>query len=209
MKKFVFILAIFLCVAIIFVACSGGGSKSEGAATTSIQGGSESPSSSASGSESASSSASGSESPSASAAQMIEPGQLISKKDAEELIGEKVKEGEKKEQPALGLKTCLYSAESQTSKSFLQISIIQQAFLEPETQQTPSSIFDALKQVMSEPNAEAPKIGDEAFMGMPGLYVLSNGYYIGVSSGGSGDQKEILKKAGEKAIENLKRILGQ
>ena len=70
---------------------------------------------------------------------IIEPKQLISKQDAEQLLGEAVKEGEKSEQPATGQKICFYYAQNEDSLSFLQISITQTAFMKSSSQ-TPESI---------------------------------------------------------------------
>lgn len=140
--------------------------------------------------------------PSASA-KLIEPCDLISKAEAQQYIGQPMKDAEKKQTPAVGLKLCVYSTVSEGSGKFLQIGITQQAFM-PNNGQTPKAIYDAIKGNF--PNAmKIGGIGDDAFITPPGLHLLKGNYYLTVAVGNSNDPKnqELLKTIGKKIIEKI------
>ncbi len=115
MKKLFCILMILIMVVMMLPGCGNNESQS---ATTTVQGGGGSQQPQASGSSSAQASES-------SGGMKIKPEQLISKEDANKLIGEAVKAGVDDEYPQLGLSTCYYAPENQESKNYLQISILQ------------------------------------------------------------------------------------
>lgn len=144
------------------------------------------------------------------AGNVIEPEQLISAEEAERLLGEPVLDGDKKEQPAVGQKTCIYGAQDSESKYFLQVSVTQQSFMDGS--QTPESIYKAIKDAVADPSdqPEVPGIGNEYFIGAPGLHILTDGVYLVISAGNTDDEKtrEILKSAGSLAVENLHARLG-
>lgn len=54
---------------------------------------------------------------------LIEPCELITKPDAETLIGEPVKEAEKSEQQVVGMKLCMYNPQHEDSWAFLQVTL--------------------------------------------------------------------------------------
>jgi hypothetical protein len=143
---------------------------------------------------------------------IIEPEQLISRQEAEDLLGEAVKDGEKREQQEVGQKICFYDMPYRDSAYFIQISITQTAFM-PETGQTVEGIYTALKEALIE-TAEQKKIdgvGDEYFFGTPGLHILKEGYYICVAAGNMNDDRviDILGQAGALAVKNLEYILSE
>jgi hypothetical protein len=134
---------------------------------------------------------------------LIEPCELISRAQAGQLVGEPMKAPEKRENKVVGQKLCIYHAAGEGSFRFLQISLTQQAFM-PTGGQSPKSIYEALK--ANFPKAvEVAGVGDDAFIAPPGLHILKGNYYITIAVGNSDDPKnrEILKAAGEQAIENL------
>ncbi len=115
MKKLFCILLALIAVLATLPGCSNNESQS---ATTTVSQGSQQPQASSSGSEQAPQS-------SGSQGMKIKPEQLISKEDANTLLGETVKEGMDDEYPQLGLSSCYYAPENQESKNYLQISILQ------------------------------------------------------------------------------------
>jgi hypothetical protein len=139
----------------------------------------------------------------AASAKIIEPCDLISKADAQQYIGEPLKDPEKKETPVVGLKLCVYNTVTEGSGKYLQIGLTQQSFM-PANGQTPKSLYDALKNNFK--NAvKIDGVGDDAFISPPGLHVLKGGYYLTIASGNSNDPKtqELLKTIGKKAVDKL------
>ena len=135
---------------------------------------------------------------------LIEPCALISKSEAATLLGEPVKNAEKSEQQAVGMKLCMYNPVDDNSMRFLQITLTQPGFMPPNGQ-TPSSIFHALKTGLSEKQLILEGLGDEAFIATGGIYILKGEYYISIGAGNI-DRPEIqerLKAAGKKALGNL------
>lgn len=116
MKKLLIILIVLIMMMMMFPGCT---EKESQSATTTVSQGSQQPQTSSSSGEQASQS-SGSQS-----GMKIKPEQLISKDDANTLLGEAVKEGLKDEYQQLGLSSCYYAPENQESKNYLQISILQ------------------------------------------------------------------------------------
>jgi hypothetical protein len=140
---------------------------------------------------------------------IIDPCELISKADAEQLAGEVFKDAEKKENKVVGQKICLYDSAKEDSFRLFQISLTQQAFM-PNNGQSPKAIYDALK--ANFPNAaKVDGIGDDAFIAPPGLHVLAGDYYITIAVGNSDNPKnrQILKAAGKKAVVSLKKLTGK
>ncbi len=138
---------------------------------------------------------------------LIEPCKLITKSDAEALIGEPVKEAEKSEQQVVGMKLCMYNPVDETSMSFLQITLTQQAFMNPGGV-PPSDIFHSIKEAQSEERVDLDGFGDEAFIATGGLYILIDDYYISIGAGNIDSPliRQRLKKAGKTAIKNLANL---
>lgn len=143
---------------------------------------------------------------------IIEPEQLISRQEAEQLLDEAVKEGEKKEQPVVGQKICFYDAQNEDSLSFLQISITQAAFMKSDSQ-TPESIYTVTKEALIETGEQRSigGVGDEYFFGTPGLHILKDGYYLCIAASSSDNSKvqQVLEQAGALAVANLEKALGR
>ena len=137
------------------------------------------------------------------AVKILEACDIITKAEAEQFIGEAVKEAEKKETPQVGLKLCVYNSAKSESNKFLQVGITQESFM-PSSGQSPKSIYSSIKNNF--PNAvKVDGVGDEAFIAPPGLHILSGTYYVTIAVGNSNDPKnrEILKIAGQKAVDKL------
>jgi hypothetical protein len=138
-----------------------------------------------------------------SAAKLIEPCNLVSKADAQQYIGQPLKDAEKKETPAVGLKLCVYTTVSEGSGKLLQIGITQQAFM-PNNGQTPKSIYDALKNNFKDAK-KVDGVGDDAFISPPGLHMMKGNYYVTVAVGNANDPKnqDLLKTIGKKIADQL------
>lgn len=143
---------------------------------------------------------------------VIEPEQLISKLEAEELLGEAVKDGEKSEQPAVGQKICFYDMPYRDSAYFIQISITQTAAM-TAADQTVEDIYLGLKKglIVTADQKEIDGVGDEYFFGTPGLHILKDGYYLCIAAGNMNGDRIIglLEQAGALAVRNLEKILGE
>lgn len=137
---------------------------------------------------------------------LIEPYELITKSEAEQLIGEPLQEAKNTEQKAAGLKISNYNAVKEDSFNFLQVSVTQQAFM-PDNGQSPQAIFRAIRDNYQS-TVKVDGVGDEAFIAPPGIHVLKESYYISIGVGNSDDLKnrELLISAGKKALENLEKL---
>lgn len=80
-----------------------------------------------------------------------------------------------------------------------------------QKEMSPKSMFEALKKALGDPNIDAGRIGEEAFISAPGISILSGEYYIYVAASAidPAQNQQITKQAGELAVNNLKRMLGQ
>ena len=134
----------------------------------------------------------------------IDPCELITQSDAESLLGEPVKAAEKSEQQVVGMKLCMYNPADETSESFLQVMLTQQAFMKPDGV-PPSDIFQSIKEAQSEGRTDLEGFGGEAFIATGGIYILIDEYYISIGAGNT-DRPQIrerLKAAGKTAVDNL------
>jgi hypothetical protein len=143
------------------------------------------------------------------AAQLLEPCKLISKAEAEEIMGTALKEGQYSENKVVGQKICLYEAADSDSFAFLQIGLTQDAFIVPNvlaSGQNAKTIFTSIKDAFPDREGVAG-IGDDAFLATPGLHVLKGGYYLTFGAGNLKRNKDRLISAGEKAVANLEASL--
>lgn len=140
---------------------------------------------------------------------LLEPCELISKAEAEEIMGTALKEGQYSENTVVGQKICLYEAAESGSFAFLQISLTQDAFMAPKViaaGQSAKTIFSSIKEAF--PDRESVGgIGDDAFLATPGLHLLKGDYYLTIGAGNLKSNKGRLISAGEKAVANLEASL--
>lgn len=132
---------------------------------------------------------------------VIEPAMIISREDARALTGVDFGPCTLKEQPAVGLKLCVYEKDG----VFLQLGLTQAAFMIKKGRNTPESIYNSIKAAFQ----DAPRIegvGDDNFIAPPGLHIMKNGYYLTISLGLMNKDREKLKAAGLKAVEKLSAI---
>lgn len=129
---------------------------------------------------------------------VIEPAMIISREDAKALTGVGFDECTVKEQPAVGLKLCVYEKDG----AFLQLGITQGAKMKGGN--TPESIYNSIKGGFKQAS-KIDGVGDDNFIAPPGLHILKNGYYLTVSLGLMTGDREKLRTAGMKAVENLEK----
>ena len=129
---------------------------------------------------------------------VVEPAMIISREDAKALTGVDFDECTVKEQPAVGLKLCVYEKDG----TFLQLGLTQGTTMKGGN--TPESIYSSIKGGFKDA-AKIEGVGDDNFIAPPGLHILKDGYYITVSLGLLTKDKEKLKAAGMKAVDNLGR----
>lgn len=129
---------------------------------------------------------------------VIEPATIISKEDAKALTGVNFDECTVKEQPAVGLKLCVYEKD----EAFLQVGLTQATNMKGGN--TPESIYNSIKSGFKDA-VKIEGVGDDNFIAPPGLHIMKDGYYITVSLGLRTKDREKLKATGIKAVENLGR----
>ncbi len=136
-------------------------------------------------------------------ADVIEPASLISKDEAEGILGKSLDTVETLEQERVGLKQCLYGS----GDDLFQIGFTQQAMMPAGQTQTPEDLYRAIVENF-EDAVEVEGIGDEAYLATPGLHILYDGYYIVIALGNLSDEnnREKLKEAGTLAVANLRAM---
>ena len=134
----------------------------------------------------------------ATGTKIIEPAMLISREDAKTLIGIEFDDCTVKEQPAVGLKLCVYEKEG----ALLQLGLTQTTNMKGGN--TPESIYSSIKGGFKDA-AKIEGVGDDNFVAPPGLHIIKDGYYLTVSLGLLNKNREKLQTAGKKAVENLGR----
>lgn len=140
---------------------------------------------------------------------LVEPCEIISKADAEAIMGTPLKEGRYSENKVVDQKICLYEAADEDSFSFLQISLTQDAFIAPNVLaagQSSKTSFESIKEAFPD-RENVGGIGDDAFIATPGIHILKGDYYLTIGAGNIRSNKERLISAGKKAMENLQAAL--
>jgi hypothetical protein len=127
---------------------------------------------------------------------LIEPAMIISVEDARALTGASFGECTITEQPAVGLKLCVYDKDG----AFLQLGLTQTK----QNGNTPESIYNSIKGAFKDA-AKIEGVGDDNFIAPPGLHIMKDGYYMTVSLGLMNKDKEKLKAVGMKTVSNLSK----
>ena len=140
--------------------------------------------------------------------QLKEPCDLITRAEAESVIGEAVKDGQYGEQKVVGMKKCFYEAANPDSGKFLQITVQQASFMPPQVReagQSPKSIFAETKKMLADGRVDLAGLGDEAFIGTGGLHMLAGDYYItvGVGNPDQDGNRQKLEAAGRLVLTKL------
>ncbi len=125
----------------------------------------------------------------------IEPAMIITREDAKALTSVSFDECVVKEQPAVGLKLCVYEKDG----AFLQLGLTQPKKGEKNI---PESIYNSIKSAFKDA-AKIEGVGDDNFIAPPGLHIMKDGYYITISLGLMTKDREKLRVAGMKAVQNL------
>jgi len=139
---------------------------------------------------------------------IIVPCSLITKTEAEEILGVTLKKPELQDSNnPLGQKICLYSPTKDVSFAFLQISVVQTSAMPPNmvsSAMNAAKIYKQTKENMTDIK-ELTGIGDEAFWGTLGLHILTGDAYIVISLGSSSNPAN-MEKAKKIAGVILKKI---
>lgn len=142
-------------------------------------------------------------------AQLIEPCELITRTEAEEIMGEEMKDGQYSENKVVGLKICFYEAADENSFAFLQISLTQNSFISPNvlaSGQNVQTIYNSIKEAFPD-RQDIKGMGDDAFIATPGIHILKGEYYLTIGVGNINRNKDKLTDAGAKAMAKLEAVL--
>jgi hypothetical protein len=142
------------------------------------------------------------------ATRLWEPCELITRAEAGSLIGAEVRDGQYGEQKAVGMKKCFY--EALDSDTFLQITVQQPEFMPPRvltSGQSPRTLFAETKTMLADGRIDLLGLGDDAFIGTGGLYLLIGDCHItiGVGNPARDGNRQKLEAAGRLVLEKLKR----
>lgn len=140
--------------------------------------------------------------------EIIEPTELLSKAEAEKLLGVTLKEPQIIETKAVGSKMAFYEAVDEKRREYIQVGISQKSFMAKKTLeggQSPKSIYESLKKNFPE-GTLVEGIGDEAFISPSGLHILEGEYYITIiiQEPDNKEENALLKEAGSIVVEKLK-----
>ncbi len=140
---------------------------------------------------------------------LIEPCELITQAEAEEIMGVVFKEGKYSDQEMVGQKICFYETVDENSFVFFQISLTQNAFISPKifaSGQSTQTMFSAIKKAF--PDGEIINgTGDDAFIAPPGIHILYGDYYMTLGAGNINKNRDKLNIASAKAMANLEAAL--
>ncbi|MFO8083731.1 MAG: hypothetical protein R6U27_05375 [Desulfobacterales bacterium] len=141
--------------------------------------------------------------------QLIEPCELIPRTEAEEILGEEMKDGLYSENKVVGQKICFYEAADENSFAFLQVSLTQNSFISANvlaSGQNAQTIFNSIKEAFPD-RQDIEGMGDDAFIATPGIHILKGDYYLTIGVGNINRNKDKLTDAGAKAMANLEVAL--
>ncbi len=185
MKKTVLIVGLLLGVLLLMTACSNPGTSGSGKSNTSQV-------------EEKKDASSG----------LIDPRNLLTRAEAEALMGEALKEAEYNDtKNALGQKIVMYSPTSDKAVRFLQLSLVQNEAMSANLRGSGYNVSKLYQETKKNlPGAQAISgIGDEAFWGTNGLHILKGNVYLNISVGNSSkaENLELAKQAAAKALARL------
>jgi len=138
-------------------------------------------------------------------AKLIEPCNLISKNEAENIMETPLREGHYTENKITGQKICIYEAADKNSFVFLQISLTQNEFIPANilsAGQNAKTIFTSIKNAFPD-RENINEIGDDAFIAPPGIHILKGDYYLTIGAGNIKRNKDKVISAGAKAMANI------
>jgi hypothetical protein len=137
------------------------------------------------------------------AGNLIEPSQLISQADAEQITGAPFDRTERSENKVVGLKLTQYIADD----NYLQIGLTQQAFIETKGV-TVQSLYEETKAAFPGA-AKAAGVGDDAYFVTFGIHILYKGYYFSLCTSLNNNEvdKDRLVQLGKLACANLDKLL--
>jgi hypothetical protein len=139
---------------------------------------------------------------------LVDPQTLLTKAEAETLLGQPVKEPELKDtKNPMGQKLVFFSAVSDKALTFIQISLVQNEGMSKtlrDQKYDVKQLYTDTKKGLND-TKDVAGIGDEAFWGTNGLHILKGSFYINISVGNTSkaENLELAKKVAEKAMPRL------
>jgi len=132
---------------------------------------------------------------------------LLTKAEAEALLGEPVKEPDYQIKEPMGQQLLFFSAEADTAFRFIQVSVVQNEGMSESLQSSGYNVTKLYQETkkMFKDNQLLTGIGDEAFWGTNGLHILKGNYYINISTGNTENPEylELAKNLAAKVIPRL------
>lgn len=135
-----------------------------------------------------------------------DPCGLLTREEAETLMGEQVEDPEQKDtKNPMGQKICFYDMHS--SSRFLQISVVRTADMTAQIRkygQSAAKVYHSTKEMLS-PQENVPGIGDDAFWSIPGLHILKGECYVLVSVGNTSrpENLDLARRIAERVLSRL------
>ena len=136
----------------------------------------------------------------------FDPCGLLTKEEAEALVGEPVKSPAQQDtKNPLGQKMCLYDTVS--SSRLIQISVVRTTDMSPRVRkhgQSASKVYQTTREML-DPVTQVPGVGDDACWGTPGLHILKGEIYVLVSVGNTSRREnlELARRIAEKVLPRL------
>jgi hypothetical protein len=142
-------------------------------------------------------------------AELSDPAQLLSKAEAEVLLDEPIKEPEVEDtENAMGQILYHYDPVSEDSRSFIQISLVKNQLMSDNLKEQDydvTKLYTETKTMLGDVQ-EIEGIGENAFWGTNGLYLVKGDYYLNIAVGNSSDPENLTlaQKIAEKVVERLR-----
>lgn len=142
-----------------------------------------------------------------SASEVTDARSLLTKAEAEALLGEPVKEPDYQVKEPMGQQLLFFSAKSDAALKFIQVSVVQNEGMNDSLRSSGYNVTKLYQETkkMFKDNQSVTGIGDEAFWATNGLHILKSNYYVNISTGNTQDPAnlELAKKVADKVIPRL------
>lgn len=138
---------------------------------------------------------------------LYKPWDLLTEEEAETLLGFDVESEIQKIDP-LGQRIVFYGAVPEEEKDFIQICVVRNEDIEDSLKEQGQSVekfFEEVKKESKETSRPVKDLGDQAFWNMGALHILSDNFYITISTANT-DSPKYLERAKEVAETVLSRL---
>lgn len=139
---------------------------------------------------------------------IIDPIKLLTKAEAEAILGEPIKEPENRDtKNPLGQRICFYAPVSDKTSGFIQLAVVQNESMSDSLKEQGYKVTELYNQTKNGLGEVTPitGLGNEAFWGTNGLHILKDNVYLNISVGNSNNPKnlELAKNIAIKVIPRL------